>query len=199
MLLNVLKRMMSWDLLIFTIDNIEQMILLASLELLRFGAKVHSRGILLSAAGRLDLLLNATRAVLAKDREFDPECSGFADTIDSKITAWNDEEKEKPDFLRSHLMHFEISIKVGYGIQVNQKRNWNGSNLEGIRQTDKEIKKRLRLIKINDEHDTVFRLPVFDTENGTFNLKNKDVLDTENSIQPLVPRGRAYIIKTLIR
>ena len=86
--MRILKRMTSWELVIYSIDNIEQMILLCGLELLRFGARTHSRGILLGTAGRLDHMLSLVRAVLVKganDTELD--CADFADTTKTKVTA----------------------------------------------------------------------------------------------------------------
>ena len=198
MLLNLLRRMTSWELIIYTVDNIEMMILLCGLELLRFGARTHARGILLNTAGRLDHLLNMVRVVLAKAGP-ETDCTEFADTTETMITAWNDELKETPDFLRSHLMHYEVSIKVGYGVQVIQKRNWNGCNMEGIKQSDKEIKKRLRLVKINEDHSTVFQSPIFNVARGTYNLEYKDVLKMNKLGHPLVPRGKKYALRTLIR
>ena len=189
--------MTSWELVIFTVDNIEQMLLFCCLELLRFGARTHTRGILLSSAGRLDHLLNMVRVVLAKSTE--SECASFADLVETKITAWNDEKDETPDFLRSHLMHYEVSIKIGYGIQVLQKRNWDGNTLDGIKQTDRELKKRLRLVKINEDQVTVFKPPVFNVLKGTYKLEFKDVLEMNELGQPLVPRGKKFNIRTLIR
>ena len=96
-------------------------------------------------------------------------------------------------------MHYEVSIKIGYGIQVLQKRNWDGNTLDGIKQTDRELKKRLRLVKINEDQVTVFKPPVFNVLKGTYKLEFKDVLEMNELGQPLVPRGKKFNIRTLIR
>ena len=189
--------MTSWKLLIFTIEDIEQMILLVGLELLRQGARIHTRGLLLGSAGRLEFLLNMVRAIVARER--DQDCVSFADTLKVNLTAWNDEKTECPDFVRSHLMHYETTIKVGYGLQVTQKRGWNGKNLDGIKHVDREVKRRLRVIKLNEDIPTVFEKPVFNIEKGTYNLERKDVLKANDLNQPLIPRGDKKGIKTLIR
>ena len=197
MLMDILRKMTSWKMIILTVDNIEQMILLCGLELIRVGARTHTRGLQLGTAGRLDHLLNLVKTVLKRDLIVG--CSDFADTVNMKITAWNDEHTERPDHNRSHLMHFEATFKAGFGQQVHQKRNWNGSDLLGIRQTEKEIKKRLRVIRLNDDLETCFDPPIFNKDKGTFNLEKMDVSKIQELNQPLIPIKTERNTRTLIR
>ena len=197
MLVDILRKMTSWKMILFTVENIEQMVLLCGLELIRVGARIHARGLQLGTAGRLDHLLNLIRTVMKRD--VITGCSDFADTTGMKITVWNDEHTTRPDHNRSHLMHFEATFKAGFGQQVLQKRNWNGQDLFGIRQTEKELRKRLRVIRLNDDLETSFDPPVFNKDKGTFNLENLDVLKIQELNQPLIPIKSERNTRTLIR
>ena len=53
--------------------------------------------------------------------------------------------------------------------------------------TEKEIRKRLRVINLMEEKDMDFDPPVFDNENGTFDLGKVTWKILENINGPLIP------------
>ena len=184
-LLKVLRRTSIADLLLLTIDRVENMVLLMGLELLRWAFNVHNRGLILGSADRLDHFINVCKANTQRDVFF--ECGSFADVVCSSTTVWNDDEIEKQDCLRDHLIHFQIEMKVGQGINVYQKRLWNGTSLEGLKITDRENKRRLRLVKCNEDVALEFTKPVFDPEKGTFNRALAASSLRSNPEHPLLP------------
>ena len=181
--------------LLLTIDRVEQIIMVCGLELLRFAANIHCRGIQLGNASRLDHLINMCKAAMSQDVLSD--CTSFADTLDSNITAWNDNDTDKPDHLRTHLMIYEAKFMVGFGLNVTQKKNWNGVNLEGLKETSKRTK--LRVLIHNDDLETVFTPPIFDVDKGTFSSKDIKNLQSEDLGKPLIPINSNKARKTLIR
>ena len=198
-LLNLMKRMAPTRLLLLNMDRVEMIILTLGLELIRFATNTHFRGIVLGSADRLDHMLNVTKAAITgDDLEY---CNEFAVTTKCAITVWNDDEDGKKDFLRSHMIHFEVAMSVGYGWNVIQKRGWNGMNFEGLKITEKEMKARkYRIVIFNEDLETRFESPVFNQTKGTYNPKlvednqknNSEALD-----QPLLPatkEGRNRII-----
>ena len=191
------RKLASFKTLILTVDNIEQMLIVSGLELLRFSINAHCRGVHLSSAYRLDYLLNSVRAALAHDTILD--CTSFADTLSSQITAWNDDKKDAAVHVRSHLLHFEATFLVGYGINVTQKKGWNGRNFEGIRATEKEMKKKLRIINFNEELTTKFTPPIFDLNGGTYDSKKVAESDNKDLEKPLLPIKSNTLRKVLIR
>ena len=166
-MLKVFRRTSIADLLFLTINKVENMVLLMGLELLRWAFNLHNRGLVLGSADRLDHLINVCRANTQRDALY--ECGKFADVISSRTTVWNDDETDRQACLRDHLIHFEINMKVGLGLNVFQKRIWNGTDMEGLKNTERESKRRLRLIKCNEDCDLEFSKPVFNQEDGTFN------------------------------
>ena len=173
------------------------MIVVCGLELLRFAVNVHCRGIQLGNASRLDHLINMCRAALSKDVLTD--CTNFADTIMSEVTAWNDKGSDKPDHLRSHLMLYEGKFMVGFGLNVAQKKGWNGFSLDGLKTSEKDFKKKLRVLTFNDDLETEYEPPVFDTESGTYSLKDILKFTWDGLNKPLVPALSGQNIRTLIR
>ena len=198
-LLNLMKRMAPTRLLLLNMDRIEMMILTLGLELIRFATNTHFRGIVLGSADRLDHLLNVTKAaIMGYDLEY---CNEFAVTTKCVITVWNDNEEDKKDFLRSHMIHFEVAMSVGYGWNVIQKRNWNGVDFEGLRITEKEMKARkYRIVIFNEDLETKFESPVFDQTKGTYDTKlieDNQINKSDALDQPLLPttkEGRNRII-----
>ena len=198
-LLNLLKRMAPTKLLLLNMDRVEMMILTLGLELIRFATNTHFRGIVLGSADRLDHLLNVTKAaIMGDDLEY---CSEFAVTTKCTTTVWNDDEEDKKDFLRSHMIHFEMAMSVGYGWNVIQKKSWNGRNFEGLKITEKDMKTRkFRIVIFNEDLETKFESPVFDQAKGTYNPKliGEDQRDKSEALdQPLLPttkEGRNRII-----
>ena len=195
LLTGLLKKAMPTKSLLLTIDRIEQIVMVCGLELLRFAANIHLRGIRLGGACRLDHLINMCRAALQQDVLID--CTSFADTMESNITAWNDNEFDKPDHRRTHLMIYEGKFLIGFGVNVIQKRNWNGINLEGLKETSKRTK--LRVLIHNDDLETVFTPPIFNVDKGTFSSKDIKNLEWEDLGKPLIPASSNRMSKTLIR
>lgn len=191
------KKLASFKTLILTVDNIEQMLIVSGLELLRFSINTHCRGIHLSSAHRLDYLMSVVRAALQHD--VINECTSFADTLVSSMTAWNDNKTDCADHLRSHLMHFEATFVVGYGLNVVQKKNWNGHDLEGLRATEKEMKKKLRIINFNDDLNTTFTPPVFNLDHGTYDAKVITDCSNDDLGKPLLPIKMDSLRRVLIR
>ena len=192
-LLNILKRMMPWNTVVFMVEKLEQMILLCGMELLRQGLNAQARGMIFGGASKLEHLLNMTRAVLDKDVLID--CAEFADTIKDGMTIWNDDKKDVPDHLRTHMMLYELNIIAGYGRNVLSKRNWNGRDLMGMRVN----RKRVRVLKLNDDPDTLFEPPYFNDEDGTYNNDALYKLKMDDLKQPLVPKRNQPNKKTTIR
>ena len=195
MLLELLQKLSGTKSLILTVEWIEQMVLVCGLELLRFAINVHCRGVRLSSAGRFDHFMNLCRAAISKDVLI--ECTSFADTSKSEITAWNDNLTSRANHLRSHLMHYEGNFMVGYGINVFQKKGWNGHSLDGLRTSEKELRKKLRVLTFNDDLKTEFTPPIFNIENGTFDLKVVDDAPLDGLDKPLIPVKTS--MKTLFR
>ena len=193
----LLKRLAPTKLLLLNMDRIEMIILTVGLELIRQAFNLHMRGIILGSADRLDHLLNMCKAAYLGDvlKEFNE----FIDVQKSIITVWNDSEEEKEEFLRSHLVHHEMVVSVGFGLNVHQKRNWNGINLNGIKVTEKEMKRRLRVVIFNDDLETIFAEPIFDTDKGTYNLQGAEKSYTGALDQPLLPIVEEKAKRTLIR
>lgn len=199
---NLMKRAAPTTALLLSVDRIEMMLLTTGLELIRFAANTHFRGIVLSSADRLDHMLCVAKAAIVKDSM--SLTSEFADIQRSVITVWNDEQEKKKDFLRSHMIHYGTTMCVGYGQNALQKRNWNGLNLEGIKLSEREIKRRLRVIIYNDDVETKFDEPVFNQEKGTYNLDNSmnDKIDDfcELSLdKPLLPACKEGMKRIIIR
>ena len=173
------------------------MILNVGLEMIRRGFNAHTRGILLSSTDGLDHLINMARASLMRDVL--KEYIYFADTNKNVITAWNDDAVDKVEVLRSHMLHVETTMTVGHGINVVAKRSWNGYNLEGVKITEKETKRRLRLVKFNDEVEIKFQGPIFDIEKGTYNQEEMDKTKIDALDQPLVPIKRCEAKRVIIK
>ena len=147
---------------------------------MRVGLNVHTRGIILGAADRLEHLQNLCRSAIEKDVLC--ECTQFADINESRITAWNDTAEDKLDCLRSHLIHMEISMQIGFGVNATQKRFWNGLNTDGLKNS-----KRLRVIKLNDDLPIRFTEPIFDGSKGTFDLSKAKESEITGLDKPLLP------------
>ena len=179
-LLALIRRTVPTRRLLLTIDQIENMVLSVGLELIRHGLNVHTRGIFLGTADRLDHLINLIRASIEKDVLLD--CSHFADVEKSVVTAWNDRDEEKVDCLRNHLVHVEISMQIGHGVNAVQKRTWNGEDTEGLRNT-----RRMRIIKLNDDLPLKFMEPVFNTDEGTYDLSKALEVNSDELGLPLIP------------
>ena len=200
--INLMKRAAPTKLLLLSIDRIEMMLLTTGLELIRFAANTHFRGIILSSADRLDHMLMVAKAAISSDSM--SLSNEFADIQKSTITVWNDDEDKKKDFLRSHLIHFTTTMCVGYGQNALQKRNWNGLNLEGIKLTEREIKRRLRVIIFNEDVEIKFNEPIFNQNKGTYNLnysltdKNDD-FDQLALEKPLLPTCKEGMRRIIIR
>ena len=184
-MLKVFRRTSITDLLLLTIDRVENMVLLLGLELLRWAFNVHNRGLVLGSADRLDHFINVCKANTQRDAL--PECGKFADVMNYKTSVWNDDETGRQECLRDHLIHFEITMKVGQGINVYQKRTWNGVNMDGLKITDRVNKRRLRLIKCNEDCTLEFTKPVFNQEDGTFNRAQAAAMSQRKINQPLLP------------
>ena len=196
-LLNVLKRMAPSKLLLLSTDQIEMVILTLGLELIRSAFNMHTRGVLLGSADRLDHMLNMSKAAISKDVLRD--LGDFAEVQKSLITVWNDAEEDKNDFTRTHMIHHELVVCVGCGYNVQHKKNWNGQNLEGIKVTEKEMKKRLRMVVFNDDLDIKFEGPVFDLEKGTFDINKIEIAQMSCLDQPLLPSQKSGTKKIIIR
>lgn len=179
-LIALIRRTVPTRRLLLTIDQVENMVLSVGLELIRHGLNVHTRGIFLGTCDRLDHLINMIRASIEKDVLLD--CSHFADIEKSVVTAWNDKDKDKMDCLRSHLVHVEMNMQIGHGVNAIQKRTWNGEDTEGLRNT-----RRMRVIKLNDDLPTKFKEPVFDTNEGTYDLSRALEINAEEPGLPLIP------------
>ena len=191
-----LKKMTASNLLLLTIDNVEQIILLVGLELLRNGLNVHFRGLAIGCAPRLDHMLNMVRIALGDD------CSeGLGVTVikHNTVTAWNDIHVNKPDHERSHMMHANLQMICGFGTNINSKMAWNGIDLEGLKVTEKETKKHLRVIKYNEIKSTVYEAPQFDVSKGTFNFNGVNWSFYENIENPLIPAKAQKPRKVFIR
>ena len=180
-LVQLIRRTVPTRRLLLSIDQIENIILCVGLDLIRIGLNVHTRGIILGVADRLEHLLNMCRSAIEKDVLC--ECTHFADINESRITAWNDTADDKVDCLRSHMIHVEISMQIGFGVNVTQKRYWNGLNTDGMKNH-----KKLRVIKLNDDLPTQFKAPIFDDSKGTYDLSKVDESDTIGLDKPLLPK-----------
>ena len=196
-LLGLLKRMAPTELLLLNTEKIEMMIMTVGLELIRLAFNVHARGIILGSADRLDHLLNMCRAAIASDVLKD--LNEFAETQRNVVTVWNDNKKDKKDFLRSHMVHMEVIMKIGMGLNVIQKKNWNGNSMDGVKITEREIKRRLRMVIYNEDVETRFDEPVFNKNEGTFDLEvaDDDYCDALN--RPLLPMSKDKQRKLIIR
>ena len=197
MLLALLKRMAPTKLLLLSTEKIEMMVLTIGLELIRHAFNVHARGVLLGSADRLDHMLNMCRAAISGDVL--TELNGFAETQKNVATVWNDDKEDKKEFLRSHLVHHEMTMKVGMGLNVVQKRNWNGKNLTGLKVTEREMRRRLRVVVFNDDVETIFGEPVFNDEKGTYNLEEANVSHDDALDRPLLPATTEKLKKVIIR
>lgn len=184
------------NLLLLTVDNIEQIILLVGLELIRYSLNIHFRGLSLGCAPGLDHLLNLVRLALGDDYN-----EGIGTTLikHNKVTAWNDTFIDKPDHDRSHMVHVNMQLICGFGVNVVTKHAWNGVDLMGIRITEKEIKKHLRVIKYNEEKSTTYEAPQFNTEDGTYDLSEAGRNFNDSIENPLIPVERQGDIKLFIR
>lgn len=196
MLLMMLKKMTSSKLLILTVDNIEQIILLVGLELLRNSLNIHLRGLAIGCAPNLDHLLNMVRVTLGDDYT---EGLGATVVKHNLVTAWNDTLVDKPDHERSHMIHVNLQMVCGFGANINTKKMWNGVDLEGLRVTEKETKKHLRVIKYNDVKPTTYEAPQFNTSNGTYNFEGTNWSFYENIEKPLIPADKKKGKKVFIR
>lgn len=196
LLLVLLKKMTASNLLILTVDNIEQIILLVGLELLRNSLNIHFRGLAIGCAPNLDHLLNMVRITLGDDYS-----EGFGATIikHNLVTAWNDTFDEKPDHERSHMVHVNLQMICGFGANINTKKMWNGADLEGIKITEKEVKKHLRVIKYNDIKPTTYEAPQFDIEKGTYNFDGVNWSFYDDIEKPLIPVNKQKDRKVFIR
>ena len=184
MLLALLKKMANSNLLLLTIENVEQIILLVGLELLRSGLNIHFRGLAIGCAPGLDHLLNMVRAALGDDYT---EGLGVTVIKHNTITAWNDTQANKQDHERSHMIHANLQMICGFGANISTKTAWNGVDLEGLKVTEKEMRKHLRVIKYNEIKPTVYEAPQFDVENGTFDFNGVNWSFYENIENPLIP------------
>ena len=184
------------NLLLLTVDNIEQIILLVGLEQIRYSLNIHFRGLSLGCAPGLDHLLNLVRLALGDDYS-----EGIGTTLikHNKVTAWNDTFIDKPDHDRSHMVHVNMQLICGFGVNVVTKHAWNGVDLMGIRITEKEIKKHLRVIKYNEEKSTTYEAPQFNTEDGTYDLSEAGRNFNDSIENPLIPVERQGDIKLFIR
>ena len=196
LLLGVLKKMTRSNLLILTVDCIEQIILLVGLELIRSSLNIHLRGLAIGCAPTLDLLLNLVRVSLGDDFN-----EGLGATIvkQNTVTAWNDNCIDIPDYDRSHMIHANLLMMSGFGANIGSKKTWNGVNLDGLKITEKEIKKHLRVIKYNDMKPTEYEAPHFDTTNGTYDFNNVNWSFYEDLEKPLIPVKKQAGRKLFIR
>ena len=183
-LISLLKRMALSKWLMLTQEEIELMIISVGMELIRNSLNLHMRGLGWGNSGRFEHLINMVRTNLEPDSR---DGLGLTEIEDWKITAWNDKQENLPNFARSHLVHAKMIFKCGYGINIMTKRHWNGRDLRGLKMTEKEIKKRLRVINMMEEKAADFELPVFDTENGTFDLDKITWKVLEDANGPLIP------------
>ena len=85
------------------------------------------------------------------------------------------------------MVHAKMNFKCGFGANIMTKKQWNGRDLRGLKMTEKEIKKRLRVINMMDEKSTVFELPIFDEENGTYDFEKLSWKILEDANGPLIP------------
>ena len=196
MLIELLKKMTTSDLLLLTIENIEQVILLVGLELLRSSLNIHFRGLAIGCAPRLDHICNLVRLALGDDYT---ECYGTTIIKHNLVTAWNDTNIDKPDFERSHMIHLNMQMTCGWGYNVNTKKAWNGVDLEGLKVTEKEAKKHLRVIKYNDIKSATFEPPHFNKEEGTYDFKQVSYNFYEDIENPLIPAKSQKSRKIFIR
>ena len=192
----LLKKMATSNLLLLTIDNIEQIILLVGLELMRNSINIHFRGLAFGCAPSLDHLLNMVRIAIGDDFT---EGLGVTVIKHNEITAWNDNKVNKPDHERSHMMHCSLQMVCGFGCNINTKLGWNGTDLEGIKMTEKEIKKHLRVIKYNEIKPTVYEAPQFNIEKGTFDFDKVNSNFYENIENPIIPVKQQKAKKVFIR
>ena len=192
---NLLRKTAVTQMLLLTIDGIENIILTLGLELLRWGFNVHNRGVVLGSADRLEHVINVCRAGLAKDSMFD--VGGFTDVVRNVITIWNDDEEDKQECLRSHMIHVEVLMYVGQGLNVFQKKHWNGKDLDGMKVTEKELKRKLRVVKCNEDFDIEFETPIFNSENGTYKVSELASKHNDDLGKPLLPviQGKKTFIK----
>ena len=195
-LAKLLRKVAGKTLLILTIEDVEQIILAVGLDLLRMNLNTHIRGISWSACGGLDHILNLVKAATGCDIE---DGGHYTLADDSHITIWNDRDVYQPKHLRSHMVHGAFDFTVGYGANIHTKRNWNGQNLDGIKTTEKEMKKRLRVINFKEKKPVTagFEMPFFDDENGTYDFKNASWEYYEDD-KPLIPAKSIAIKKTFI-
>ena len=183
-LIKLLRKLANVRWLILTQEGIEQIIMIVGLELLRKGVDIHMRGLGWGACGRLEHLINVCRAALCNEQG---EGEGLTVLGDHRITVWNDEDDSKPKYLRSHMVHAGFDFICGYGLNLGNKKSWNGFNLAGLRRNDRETKRRLRVINIKEKKSTDFQPPVFDADKGTFNFKNIKWEFLEDTNKPLIP------------
>ena len=195
-MITLLKKMTKTNLLLLTVDNIEQIILLVGLEQLRCSLNIHFRGLALGSAPGLDHVINMIRVALGDDYN---ECIGVSIIKHNKITAWNDSLIERPDHERSHMVHASVQMVCGFGLNVNTKQAWNGVDLEGIRIDSKEMKKHLRVIKYNEEKSTIYNAPQFNIENGTYDFSEVNWSFNEDIQNPLIPVKKQIARKLFIR
>ena len=192
MLIELLKKMTTSNLLLLTIENIEQIILLVGLELLRSSLNMHFRGLALGCAPGLDHICNLVRLTLGDDYT---ESYGTTIIKHSLVTAWNDINTDKPDYERSHMIHLNMHMTCGWGFNINTKKAWNGVDLEGLKVSDKETKKHLRVIKYNDFKTATFEAPHFNREEGTYDFRLVGFSFYEDIENPLIPaKTQIFII-----
>ena len=193
-LAKLLRKLAENSLLILIIEDAEQIILAVCLDLLRMNLNIHIRGVSWGACGGLDHILNLVRAALGKDIE---DGGSFVNAEDCQITIWNDRDVYQPAHLRSHMVHACFDFICGYGANIHTKKGWNGVSLEGIKTTDKEMKKRLRVINFKKKKPMGFEMPYFDDNNGTFDVRNVGWEYYEDD-KPLIPAKTVAIKKTFI-
>ena len=195
-LAKLLRKVAKKPLLILVIEDVEQIMLAVCLDLLRMNLNIHIRGISWSACGGLDHILNLIKAALGDDIE---EGGRHVVNGDSRITIWNDQDVYQPKYLRSHMVHGSFDFVVGYGANIHTKRGWNGQNLDGLKTSEKEMKKRLRVINFKEKKPVVtgFEMPVFDDVNGTYNFQNIEWEYYEED-KPLIPAKSVAAKKTFI-
>ena len=196
-LLGLFKKMTPSPILLLMVDQLEQILLITGLNALRHSINIHCRGLHLGTAAKLDHILNMCEAILPKDVL--KECAEFGDIHVSNTTLWNDEKDDLPDFNRSHLLHSESTMSIGFGVNVLQKRGWSGVDMTGFKVTEKDNKKRIRVIKFNDVLNTKFDKPLFDCERGTYDLSNVTWETFEDLKYPLIPSQLKKVMKVHIR
>ena len=183
-LIGLLKRVSPTPWLVLVMEEIEMMILVVGLELLRGSINLHVRGLGWGSCGRFEHLMNMVRAAIG---DVCYEGLGYTESDDGNITIWNDSDFKQPDHMRSHMVHAQLDFISGFGVNVLSKRSWNGWDLDSVKITEKEIKKRIRVIHLKEKKTPVFEQPLFDTETGSYNIREVNKKHVENPDSPLLP------------